>query len=78
MQAPDRDIEQQMLSPAEVATYLGIGRTKVYEILNADNPNRLKNYKIGRRRVISQVHLDEWLRTQLYDPENEIETYNTW
>lgn len=58
---------REMLSPEQVAEYLGIGRTKVYELLNTS----LKSYKIGKRRVISKSHLDDWLAEQLYDPTDE-------
>lgn len=67
---------EEMMSPMEVATYLGIGRTMVYTILSADT-NRLRSYKIGKRRVIRRRDVEAWLRSQEYDPVNDLDRYCT-
>lgn len=55
-----------MMSPMEVARWLGIGRTKVYEILSA--PGGIVSYRIGRRRVVPKDAVLEWLREQEHGP----------
>ena len=60
---------EQMMSPMEVAEYLGIGRTMVYSALSG--PDRIKSYKIGKRRVIRRRDVDEWLSRREYDPADE-------
>ena len=61
---------EMMMNPLEVAGYLGIGRSMVYELLSRDE-NRLKSYKIGKRRVIRRSDVDAWLASQVYDPSEE-------
>lgn len=60
------------MSPMEVAEYLGVGRTMVYTLLSTPGPNRLKSYKIGKRRIVLRRHVDEWFRRQEYDPANDV------
>lgn len=43
----------------EVIDVLGIGRRKIYELLN---DGELKSYTIGRRRFVSVHALDEFIR----------------
>lgn len=47
------------VSPAEAALLAGIGRTKLYEALNA---GLLASFKIGKRRLVRVAEIDAWLR----------------
>ena len=49
------------VSPAEAARLLGLGKTKFYELLAA---NEITSVKIGTRRLIRVSVLEEWLRVQ--------------
>ena len=46
------------VSPAEAAQMLGLGRTKLYELI-ADN--EIASVKIGTRRLIRVAELEAWL-----------------
>ncbi|MEL6567661.1 MAG: helix-turn-helix domain-containing protein [Pseudomonadota bacterium] len=49
------------VSPAEAAQMLGLGRTKLYELLAA---NEIASIKIGKRRLIRVAELDAWLKAK--------------
>lgn len=49
---------QGLLKPEDAATYLGIGRSKVFELL-ADG--RLASVRIGRSRRISVAALEDFV-----------------
>jgi excisionase family DNA binding protein len=46
------------VSPAEAADLAGIGRTKLYEAMNA---GVLPSFKIGTRRLIRIAEIEAWL-----------------
>jgi excisionase family DNA binding protein len=47
-----------VLSPAEAARYLGIGKTKLYGELNS---GRLKAKRAGGQTLIERTELDRWI-----------------
>jgi len=47
-----------LLSPDEAARCLGLPRTRVYDLLRT---GELRSSKIGRRRVITRVELDQFV-----------------
>lgn len=49
------------VSPAEAAQMLGLGRTKFYELLAA---NEINSVKIGARRLIRVAELEAWLKAK--------------
>ena len=49
------------VSPAEAARMLGLGRTKLYELLAT---NEIVSVKIGTRRLIRVAALEAWLSAQ--------------
>ncbi|MEL6246227.1 MAG: helix-turn-helix domain-containing protein [Pseudomonadota bacterium] len=49
------------VSPAEAARMLGLGRTKLYSLLGA---NEIASIKIGTRRLIRVEVLEAWLQAQ--------------
>lgn len=51
-------IARLAVSPAEAARMAGIGRTKLYSILAA---NELVSIKLGSRRLIRVADLEAWL-----------------
>jgi excisionase family DNA binding protein len=57
------DNQSQMIrplavSPSEAARMAGIGRTKLYQVLAA---NQLVSIKLGSRRLIRVADLEAWL-----------------
>jgi excisionase family DNA binding protein len=50
-------LENQLLSVSEASKTLGIGRTKVYEEINA---GRLKARKFGKRTLIPMQSIKAW------------------
>ena len=51
--------EHEFLSPEELRVWLGIGRTKCYEILSH---NEIPSYKIGKVRRIKRADVSVGLR----------------
>lgn len=52
----------------EVSQIIGIGRTRIYEELNAGG---LKAVKVGKRTCITKASLNEWMSNlQTYFPKN--------
>ncbi len=47
-------------SVSEVCEWTGLGRTRLYEEMNS---GRLRSVKIGRRRLIPEQALADWLDT---------------
>ncbi len=50
--------QDHLLSPEELRVWLGIGRTKCYEILSR---NEIPSYQIGKLRRIKRADVEEWL-----------------
>ena len=63
-----QDTQREWLSPADVARFLGIARSKVYELIYA---NAFRSYKIGKRRLVRKSDLLIWMEAQVYEPEEE-------
>lgn len=47
------------VSPSEAARITGLGRTSIYAAIKDGD---LKSIKLGRRRLIRIIALEEWLR----------------
>ena len=52
------------LRPQEAATYLGIGRTRIYALLTA---GEIPSVKVGRTRHIRRADLDGFMEHRLSD-----------
>ncbi len=50
--------EREFMSPEELRVWLGIGRTKCYEILSR---NEIPSYKIGKVLRIKRTDVERWL-----------------
>jgi excisionase family DNA binding protein len=61
-----RDMEKLLLSPAEAAAHLSIGRSKVYELMRL---GQLRSVKIGMSRRIPQAALADFIATLTQDPQ---------
>jgi excisionase family DNA binding protein len=59
-QAERMDTQKMLLTPVEAATALGIGRSKVYELLRA---GALPSVRIGRCRRIPVSGIMEYVAT---------------
>jgi excisionase family DNA binding protein len=57
----ERGTGRLAVSPAEAAQMLGLGRTKFYELMGA---NEIASMKIGTRRLIRVAVLEAWLKAQ--------------
>ena len=51
-------VPKQWFRPEEAATYLGIGRTRIYALLAAEE---IPSVKVGRTRHIRQADLDGYM-----------------
>jgi excisionase family DNA binding protein len=54
-----------MLTSSELQAWLGLGRTKVFELLN-DPDHGIPNYRIGRKIIIRRRDIEEWLAENRY------------
>lgn len=55
------DRQQEWMSPEEFREWLGIGRTKCYEIISR---NEVPSYKIGKLRRIRRSDVERWLEAR--------------
>ena len=55
----------EMLTTDELIRWLGLGRTKVYELLRS---GEIPSYKIGRVRRIRRQDVEAWLERNRYQP----------
>ena len=51
---------RELLSPEQLADYLGCGRTFAYELLAGPNP-AIPSFKIGRLRRVRRVDVDRYV-----------------
>jgi excisionase family DNA binding protein len=56
---------KEWFTPDELVRWLGIGRTKTYEMLRS---GEIPSYKIGRIRRIRRQDVDAWLERKKYRP----------
>lgn len=57
---------RELLSPEQLAEYLGCGRTYAYSLLAGPNP-AIRSLKIGRLRRIRRVDVDHYIAERLRD-----------
>ena len=53
--------EKEVWSPEELREWLGIGRTKCYELLSR---GEIPSYRIGSLRRIRRADVERWLETR--------------
>jgi excisionase family DNA binding protein len=58
-------MEKLLLSPAEAAVHLSIGRSKVYELIRL---GQLRSVKIGTSRRIPQAALADFIAALIEEP----------
>lgn len=58
--------EKEFLTTGELRRWLGIGRTKMFEMLNAQEG--IPHYRIGRRILVRRSEVLDWLEEQRYRP----------
>jgi excisionase family DNA binding protein len=59
------DMEKSLLSPAEAAAHLSIGRSKVYELMRL---GQLRSVKIGASRRIPHAALADFIAAITEEP----------
>lgn len=57
-------MDKSIMTPLEVASYLGIGKTKVYELLRADGFPVLT---LGKLKRVVKSELDAYLKSKSYN-----------
>ena len=63
------DVEhKEFYSSEEFRQWLGLGRTKIFELLNASDG--IPNFRIGRKIVIRRQDVEAWLEEHRYRPGN--------
>ena len=55
-------VEKATLTVVEAAKYIGLGKTKVYELVKE---RVVPSIRIGRKILIPKVALDQWLLNQV-------------
>ena len=55
-------MEKATLTVVEAAKYIGLGKTKVYELVKE---RVVPSIRIGRKILIPKVALDQWLLNQV-------------
>ena len=60
-------LQKDWLTTDEFVHWLGIGRTKAYELLAA---GEIPSYKIGRLRRIRRQDVEVWLESNRFNPAN--------
>lgn len=50
------------VDPAQGAALIGVSESTMYELLRQ---NRIRSFKVGRRRVIPVAAIDEWIASEL-------------
>jgi excisionase family DNA binding protein len=59
--------EREMLTSSELQSWLGLGRTKIFELLNNPDPDQgIPNFRVGRRILIRRRDVEEWLAKNRY------------
>jgi excisionase family DNA binding protein len=61
--------EREWLTSSELQAWLGLGRTKVFELLN-DPEGGIPNYRIGRKIIIRRRDVENWLEQNRYGEGN--------
>lgn len=59
----NRDTQRLLMSPADLQTWLGCGRTKCYELLQT---GEIPSYRIGRLVRIRKEDVEEYLERHRY------------
>jgi excisionase family DNA binding protein len=57
--------QKEWFTTDELVNWLGLGRTKAYEMLRS---GEIPSYKIGRIRRIRRQDVDAWLERKKYRP----------
>ncbi len=57
--------QKEFLSVLELQQWLGISRSKSYEIIQP-GPDSLPAYRIGRRLLVRRSEVEEWLGNHRY------------
>ena len=60
--------EREWLTSSELQAWLGLGRTKTFELLN-DPERGIPNYRLGRKIVARRRDVVDWLEQNRYYPE---------
>jgi excisionase family DNA binding protein len=56
-----------MLTSGELQSWLGLGRTKIFALLNDPDPDRgIPNIRVGRRIIIRRQDVEDWLERNRY------------
>ncbi len=57
---------KEFYSPKELQRWLGVGRTKIFEILNAPDGEGIPHHRIGRKIVVRRRDVETWLEERRY------------
>lgn len=58
------DPNTEWMSPSELQEWLGLGRSKTYEVLNEEIPS----YRIGRKIKVRHQDVEQWLESHKSHP----------
>jgi excisionase family DNA binding protein len=61
--------EREWLTSSELQSWLGLGRTKTFELLN-DPERGIPNYRLGRKIIIRRRDIEDWLERNRFGEGN--------
>jgi excisionase family DNA binding protein len=69
MAVAEHNDDKEFYSSGELQTWLGIGRSKTFELLN-DPIHGIPNYRIGKKIVIRRRDVEDWLERNRFGEGN--------
>lgn len=52
----------KLVNPEQAAALVGVSESTMYELLRTE---RIRSFKVGRRRVVPVAAIDEWIAAEL-------------
>jgi excisionase family DNA binding protein len=65
----EHDKDKEFFSSEELQAWLGLGRTKTFELLN-DPERGIPNYRLGRKIIIRRRDIEDWLERNRFGEGN--------
>jgi excisionase family DNA binding protein len=69
MAVAEHNNHKEFYSSGELQAWLGIGKTKIFELLN-DPIHGIPNYRIGKKIVVRRRDVEDWLERNRFGEGN--------
>lgn len=57
-----QQLPPKLVNPEQAAALVGVSESTMYELLRTE---RIRSFKVGRRRVVPVAAIDEWIAAEL-------------